>query len=441
MMYILFSWVKEWRCNLPELLEKSRRPVLCMGIRSPFVKAGSVLREVMPEDLGSSVVNDLLSAHPAVIPQIHEVVFGCVGQSSMAPNVARVLELKTDIPRKIPAYTISRNCASGLDAVVQAMNQIRVGEAQLILAGGVESMSSYPLRFPLSIKDKLEPAARAKNVAEKLKHYAQIRMKDLAPVNTVVEGLTDPIVDMIMGATAEVLAKELDISRDAQDRFAQSSHEKATRAWESGFFAGEVRDVVNAATGKIADKDNGIRPDSSFEKLSKLKPIFERLGGTVTVGNASQVTDGAVALIIASEAKAEELGLPVLAHLRAYAFAGCDPERMGLGPVYATRTLFDKTGLSWKDIAVTEINEAFAAQVLACIKFSDKEAGTYGRIPLDTLNPNGGAIAMGHPVGASGARLVLTLARYLKKHQLKNGVATLCVGGGQGGAIWIESAG
>ncbi len=415
------------------------RVVLCAGVRTPFVKAGSTLRNVAPEDLGAYVVNDLLAAFPKVRDHVGEVIFGCVGQSSMAPNIARVIQLKTSLSKRIPAYTVARNCSSGLDAVTHAMNQIWLGRSELVMVGGVESMSFYPMRYPLSFKSKLEPLMRAKSFIQKLKVFSKIRPKDLKPINTLIEGLTDPIAHLIMGSTAEVLAQEYDISRQEQDAFAVSSHHKATKAWESGFFEGEVRPVVNGHSAHVVAADNGIRGDSSSEKLAKLKPIFQRLGGSVTVGNASQVTDGAVGLLVASENKAKALGLPIIAVLKDYAFAGCDPKRMGLGPAFATRTLLEKHNMTWKDMDVLEINEAFAAQVLACIKEIAKSEETLGMPNLETLNPNGGAIAMGHPLGASGARLVLTLSRYLQKEKLNQGLASLCIGGGQGGALWIQS--
>jgi acetyl-CoA acetyltransferase family protein len=421
------------------LPDKNRRAVLCAGIRTPFVKAGTTLRQVRSEDLGATLVRELLDAYPKIKDQVDEVIIGCVGQDSVAPNVARVISVKSDLPLKVPAYTVARNCASGLESITQAMNQVWLGRSSLTIVGGVESMSNYPLRYPISMNEKLEGLARAKKPVDKLKAVSQIRFKDVKPVITVLEGLTDPLVDMIMGQTAELLARENNITRDEQDAFSQRSHQKATEAWEKGFFADEVRPVVNSVTGQTADKDNGIRPDSSIEKLKKLRPFFEPIGGTVTVGNSSQVTDGAAMCIVTSQAKAEALGLPIMAILHDYAFAGCDPKRMGLGPVYATQKLMDQNKFTWKDIDVVELNEAFAAQVLACVKLMEKDRATYGMFDPEQLNPNGGAIAMGHPVGATGTRLTLTAARYLQKNKLKNAVATLCIGGGQGGAIRIES--
>ena len=313
---------------------------------------------------------------------------------------------------------------------------------ELFIIGGTESMSNYPLLYRHSAVEKFADLAHAKSVKERMLSLAHFRPSDFSPLIGLRLGLSDPVSGLNMGETAEVLANEFDISREAQDAFANWSHQKACLA----------RDALNREIdavhhdGRSIETDNGIREDSSPEKLSQLKPVFETKTGTVTAGNASQITDGAVALLVATEARAEQLGIQPLGKLLGYAYTGCDPKRMGLGPVKAIQAANAQTGLSLEDASLVEINEAFAAQVLAVLKgLSDPKycgkAGLdipLGEIPDAKLNRQGGSIALGHPVGATGARLVLTALQQLQTIRGRYALTSLCVGGGQGAALWFE---
>jgi acetyl-CoA acetyltransferase family protein len=421
------------------------RLAIFAGLRTPFGKAGGALKDYAAEDLGAMATRELLLRTGLDPAAIDGVVAGNVGQSSRAANVARVIGLRAGIPERVPAWTVHRNCASGIEAVGEAADQVALGRGRLYLALGVESMSSYPLEFNRRGRDWFARLGRAKTFGQRAKAFGALRPSMFAPKVALLEGLTDPYVGLNMGQTAEVLAREWKITREAQDAFALESQRKAAAA--APRLREETFDVVTKA-GVLRD-DEGVRPDSSLEKLAKLKPAFERTLGTVTPGNSSQITDGAVALLAGDEARGRELGLPLLGYVHSFAYAGLDPARMGLGPVYAIDRLFAGVPVPWATLDLVEINEAFAAQVLACLKAADDPAfclrelgrsSPLGPIPADRLNVNGGAIALGHPVGASGARLVLTSLLELRRRGKKRALVSLCVGGGQGAAMLLESA-
>jgi acetyl-CoA acetyltransferase family protein len=343
---------------------------------------------------------------------------------------------------------VNRNCGSALQAVADGMLRIEAGRADLVAVGGTESMSGIPLLFPDSMKDKMEAMMRAKSPVAKAGVAASFRPADLKPVIGLLVGLTDNYCGLNMGETAEVLAREFSVSREDQDAFALESHKRASAAQKSGRLAREITPVpIPPRFGAMAREDVGIRHGQSLEALGKLRPVFDRHYGTVTAGNSSQITDGAAALILASSRVVGERRLPVLGWVRGYAFAGLDPARMGLGPVYATAGLLKQTGVSLRDIDLIEMNEAFAAQVLANLSAfaSDRFAREHldrneavGEIDRARLNVNGGAIALGHPVGATGARLVQTLLYEMSIRSASLGLVTLCIGGGQGGSILLE---
>jgi acetyl-CoA acetyltransferase family protein len=415
------------------------------GIRTPFGKAGGALKDYAAEDLGAIASRELLLRTGLPVDAIDGVVAGNVGQSSRAANVARVIGLRAGVPERVPAWTVHRNCASGIEAVGEAADQVALGRGRLYLVLGVESMSDYPLQFNSRGRDFFTRLSRARSFGQRAKVFASARPAMFAPKIALLEGLTDPYVGLNMGQTAEVLAREWKITREAQDAFAMASHLKAAASAQK--LREETFDVVTK-TGVLRD-DEGVRPDSSMEKLAKLRPAFEKTLGTVTPGNSSQITDGAVALIAGDEARGRELGLPVLGYVESFAYAGLDPARMGLGPVYAIDRLFAGAPVPWSTFDLVEVNEAFAAQVLACLKASDDPAfasthlnrsSPLGTIPLDRLNVNGGAIALGHPVGASGARLVLTSLLELRRRSAKRALVSLCVGGGQGAAMTVVSS-
>jgi len=425
-----------------------RDVVVVAGARTPFVKAGTVLRRVGAVELGRVAVREAIERAELDPEAIDEVVVGNIAGPADAANVARVIALEAKIPKKVPAFTVSRNCASGIESVVAAAYRIRSGDADLVVAAAVESMSRIPFLFTDEAQDLWTSIARARSLPARLAGFARFRPRHFKPVVALELGLSDPVSGLNMGETAEVLAREFAISREDQDAFALRSHRLAAAAWNEGRMQGEVVPVpVPPRFDDVADRDNGIREGQTPEALAKLKPIFDRRFGTVTAGNSSQITDGGVALVLASAERARALGLPIMGKIRSWGFAGCDPERMGLGPVLASPLALRRAGgLTMARMERVEINEAFAVQVLACVKafdsraFCEEHLGTsaVGAPPLDRVNVNGGAIALGHPVGASGGRLILTLLREMERANASLGLATLCIGGGQGGAVVVE---
>ena len=361
-----------------------------------------------------------------------------------------MLALRAGVPRSVPAHTVARNCASGMQAVTTAATEILAGRGEQYLCMGVEVMSAYPLLFNRRAVGFFAGLSKARSLGARLAALAAFRPAMLAPRIALVEGLTDPTCGLIMGSTAEVLARDFDIGREEADAFALRSHERARAARERGRMQGEITPHLpqGARDGDRAlDHDDGVREDQSMERLAKLKPYFEKPDGVVTVGNACGITDGATALLVTTEARARALGMTPLAAIRSFAWSGCDPARMGLGPVYASARALADAGCELADMGVVEINEAFAVQVLACQRafasdeFAREELGrsqALGTLEDERLNPNGGAIAIGHPVGATGARLLLTTALELAAGDHELGLATLCIGGGQGGAVVLE---
>ncbi len=426
--------------------------VIAAGLRTPQARAGGAFAKENAAHLGASVARELIARSGLKPAEFDEVIVGCVGPPHDQANVGRVLALRAGVPKQVPAFTVGRNCASGLEAVAQAVTKIEAGRGSLFLCVGVEVMSAYPLIFSADMTAMFERLSRARSIGERLAALSRFRPSFLKPRIALLEGLTDPICGLIMGKTAEVLAREFSITRTEADRFALESHQRALAAQKAGRFAREIvpQLPLGARDGAVAlDHDDGIRESQSMEALAKLPPYFEKPDGIVTVGNSCGITDGATALIVASAERAKSLGLAPLATVRGFAFAGLDPERMGLGPVFSSAKALDEAGCKLSDIGPIEINEAFAVQVLACLKafasksFAEKELGradALGEIDAAKLNRNGGAIALGHPVGASGARLVLTVAHEMAAMNAELGLATLCIGGGQGGAMVLERA-
>jgi len=420
----------------------NERLVVVDGVRTPFCKMGTSLASMGADELGRVAVNALLARTGFDPVLIDEVIFGCVAQPVDATNVSRVIALRAGIPQSVPAVTVHRNCASGFESFTQAYEKLVAGRGSVFIVGGVESMSQVPLLFKPSAASKFSHLTRAKSPFQKLAALAAFRPGDFAPRVGLNLGLTDPVCGLNMGQTAEVLAREFAISREAQDAFALESHKRAAAAREK--LAAEICPVYER--GKAVTQDNGVRENQTAEALAALHPVFDRKFGTVTAGNSAQITDGAVALLVMSEKKAAELGCAPLGWLSAYAYAGCDPKRMGLGPAFAVAKAQRASGLSLEQADIVEINEAFAAQVIAteALMKSDefgKSMGldrAIGSIPPEKLNVNGGAIALGHPVGATGARMILSGLKELQRRNGKRVLLTLCVGGGQGAAVWLE---
>ncbi|TMQ56064.1 MAG: thiolase family protein [Candidatus Eisenbacteria bacterium] len=426
-----------------------REVVLIDGYRTPFAKAGTALADVSARELGRVAVTELLARSGVNPAEIDEVVLGNVAQPSESTNIARVVALLSGIPERVPAFTVQRNCASGLESIAQAHQKIAAGDADLIIAGGAESMSRIPLYMSEGLTHMFERLARAKSPGDKLAALSTVRPRDLKPRIALVEGLTDPVSGLNMGETAEILAKEFGVSREAQDDFALQSHRRTVAAMESGRMAQEMVPVFAPPYRQAVTEDVGPRRGQTLEALAKLKPYFDRRYGTVTVGNSCPITDGAAAILVASADKARELGLKPAGRIKGYAFVGLDPARMGLGPTHATPLALKRAGVAFKDIGLIELNEAFAAQVIAneiamaSAKYCREKLGLegpIGEIDRSIMNVNGGAIALGHPVGVSGTRLALTLLREMRKRDVPLGLATLCVGGGQGAALVLERA-
>jgi acetyl-CoA C-acetyltransferase/acetyl-CoA acyltransferase len=421
--------------------------VIVDGVRTPFVKATGQLSHVPAQELGRLAVRELLYRADLDPEEVDELIAGNVASPPDAANVARVIALRVGIPKDRVAHTVNRNCASGFECVTEAIERVQSGQAKCVIAVGVDSMSNIPVFWSKRFAEKLWNASQAKSPLKKLGAILKFRPADLTPQVGIKLGLTDPVSGLMMGETAEKLAREFHITREEQDQFAVQSHKRAAAAWKANRLADEVMAVYPPPDSKAVSTDVGFREEQSMESLGKLRPFFDPKWGSVTVGNSCMVTDGAAAVLVMDAAKAKSLGLKPLGRVRGYAYAGCDPARMGLGPVYATARVMKSTGLRLRDMELVELNEAFAAQVLACLRGFESPstvcAGTDGSSllgPIDParLNPNGGAIALGHPVGATGTRLVLTLLRELARQDKKLGLATLCVGGGQGGAVVVE---
>jgi acetyl-CoA C-acetyltransferase/acetyl-CoA acyltransferase len=417
------------------------------GARTPLAKAGTALKSMHAEELAKVAMQETLYRANFPADRLDEVILGNVVMPADAANVARVAALWAGVPRNVPGLTVQRNCASGMEAINEAAMRIRAGMGRVMLAGGAESMSNVPLLFPIETLEPVGQLAKAKNVWQKTKAAASMRPRHFKPVVGLELGLTDPTVNMIMGKTAEVLVQEFGISRLEQDEFAMRSHEKAIHATNAGFFDDEIVPVYAGERYEPFTRDNGPRANTTMESLAKLRPLFDRKDGSVTVGNSCQITDGAATVLVADANVARAEGMEPLGYIKAYAYAALDPSRMGLGPVFAIDQILRQTGMGLSDIPLFEINEAFAGQVLACLKamssaqFCREHLGrdsAIGELDPDKLNVNGGAIALGHPVGATGTRIVLTLLMEMRRRNLNLGLAALCVGGGQGAAILLE---
>ena len=418
------------------------------GFRTPIAKASGKLKNIQAESLGAHIVSEVALRVGIDFDMYDEVIIGNVAQPSHAVNIARVIALKAGFSEKTPAYTVHRNCASGMEAITTASDKILSGRGDIYLAGGVESMSNLPLLFSKKMSDLIETLLRSKSFIDKIKTLSHFTPSHLKPIVGLMQGLTDPLSGLIMGSTAEILAQDFGISRDEQDRFALASHQKAERAQKDGIFTHEIAPIVyNAQKGEIMSDDDGIRYGQSLEALQKLKPFFDRKNGTVTAGNSAQISDAAAAVVLMSESKAKEMGLAPLGYLKEYVYAGLEPARMGLGPVYSTAKVLKMTGMKMSDFGLIELNEAFASQVLAnLVAFESKSyaqshlglSQALGAIDTNILNVNGGGIALGHPVGMTGTRLVIHTLRELRRQNKNVGLATLCIGGGQGASLVLE---
>jgi acetyl-CoA C-acetyltransferase len=424
------------------------RPVYIVdGARTPFIKARGKPGPFTPVDLAVQCGRPLLLRQPFAANQFDQVILGCVNAVADEQNPGRVAALRLGCGTEMVAFTVAINCGSGMQSIDTAYKYIREGSSDLILAGGAESLSHAPLVVRSDAVDFLAAMNAAKTPVDKAKAFAGFRPDMLTPVIGLERGLTDPITNLGMGQTAEILAHVFHISREQADAYSVESHQRLAKAQSEGWLKDEV-EVMFARDGQMFDHDDGVRPDSSVDKLAKLKPAFERPFGKVTPGNSSQITDGASWVILASEEAVKRHGLKPLAVIKDSQWSALDPSIMGLGPVMSSTEMLKRGGLSLGDIDVWEINEAFAAQVLACLAAWNDETfcktvlglpGVAGMIDRDKLNIDGGAVALGHPVGASGNRIVLHVVNALHRLGKKTGIATECIGGGQGGAMLIEA--
>jgi len=416
------------------------------GSRTPFLKAGNKPGPFLASDLAVAAGRPLLMRQPFEPQQLDEVILGCVMPTADEVNIARVASLRLGCGKSVPAYTVQRNCASGMQAIDSAAKDILLGRADLVLAGGAESMSHAPVMLNDQMVAWLGRWMKARSTAQKIKVLGQLRAPMLVPVIGLLRGLTDHTVGLSMGQTTEIIADRFDIDRRQMDAYAALSHQRLAGAIDNDIFNDEIVPLFDNRGGEYAE-DNGLRRDSSIDTLGKLRPVFDRPYGRVTAGNSAQITDGAAWLILASDRAVKEHRLPVLGRLLDVSWAGLAPEQMGLGPVHSSTPLLQRHGLALQDIDAWEINEAFAGQVLGCLAawqdddYCRQELGlkaAMGALDPDRLNIDGGAISMGHPVGASGARLPLHLLKLLQREQLDTGIATLCIGGGQGGACLLQ---
>ena len=416
------------------------------GARTPFLKARNGPGPFAASDLATAAGAALLVRQTFAPDELDEVILGCASPSPDEVNIGRVVALRLGCGHKVPGWTVMRNCASGMQALDSAMMNLRTGRSGLVLAGGVDALSRAPLLFSDAMVRWLSGWYAAKTIGQKAAALHSFRPADLAPVIGIMKGLTDPVVGQLMGQTAENLAHRFGISRAAMDEYAVRSHRRVAAAQDAGHLD-EIVPLIDR-DGALYQDDDGVRRDSSVDKLAKLKPFFDRKYGRVTAGNSSQITDGAAWLILAFEETVQRRDLTPIGRIVDCEWAALDPAQMGLGPVHAATPLLARHGLGLNDIDAWEINEAFAAQVIACLRAWDDAdycrdelglAAPLGRLDEERLNVDGGAIAIGHPVGASGARIVLHLVQRLRRDTLSRGIASICIGGGQGGAMLVET--
>jgi acetyl-CoA C-acetyltransferase len=398
-------------------------------------------------DLAVACGRPLLLRQPFPPQAFDQVILGCVNVMVDEMNPARVAALRLGMGDEMTAFTVQINCGSGMQSIDTAYQYIREGLSDLVLAGGAEALSHTPLLFRSSAVNWYARLNSARDAWSRLVALLGFRPSFLKPVIGLERGLTDPLVELNMGQTAEILAHLFGVSRSDADGYAAESQQRLARAQKEGWFEGELEPAF-ARDGRIFDRDDGVRPDSTVESLAKLKPAFERPWGKVTAGNSSQITDGASWVILASEKAVNQHGLKPRAAILDSQWSALDPSIMGLGPVLCSTAILRRHGLRLGDIGLWELNEAFAAQVIACLKAWQDETfcrkvlgidGAAGTIARDKLNVDGGAIGLGHPVGASGNRIVLHLVNAMRRLGIKQGIATECIGGGQGGAMLIET--
>ncbi|HXS24082.1 MAG TPA: acetyl-CoA C-acyltransferase [Gemmatimonadales bacterium] len=423
----------------------SRRVAIVAGVRTPFAKSGTVFRDVPAVELARYAAKELLYRTEIDGREIDQVIVGQVIASVLTPNVAREVSLLPQLPPGIPAYSLNRACASAAQAITNATDQIGLGNADVVLAGGVESLSDIPILHSRRLSRILVEAGKAKTLGGRLAAFGRVRPRDLIPVTPAI---AEPSTGETMGQSAEKMAKENGITREAQDRIALMSHLRAAAGTADGRLTSEIVPWFGGAEmDEVATSDNGIRPDASLEALAGLKPVFDRKYGTVTAGNSSPLTDGAAVVLLMAEEKARSLGYEPLAFVRSYAASAVDPGwQLLMGPALAVPKALERAGIGWSDLGLLEIHEAFGAQVLSNVQAWSSPAwaerlglpGPLGQVDWEKTNVMGGSIAIGHPFGATGARLVTTLANEMRRRSVQFGLVSICAQGGMGYAVVLE---
>ena len=428
-------------------LNMSKTIYVVDGARSPFLKAQKGPGVFAASDLATQAGRALLLRQPFEPSDLDEVILGCAAPSPDETNIGRMVALRLGCGKKVPGWTVMRNCASGMQAIDSAIANIQCGRSELVLAGGVDALSRAPLLYSDAMVRWFAGMMGMRTAGQKLQHFLKLRPAALlTPVIGLMKGLTDPVVGMLMGQTAENLAWRFGIDRQQMDEFAVRSHQRSLAARQAGHL-GEIVPVVDGQ-GNVYAEDDGVRADASMAGMAKLKPFFDKKYGNITAANSSQITDGAAWVLLASEEAVQKWGLKPIGKIVDSQWSGLEPEQMGLGPVHATTPILQRHGMTLADVDYWELNEAFAAQVLGCQAAWQDDAycreqlglmGAFGSIAEDRLNIDGGAVSIGHPVGASGARIVLHLLHVLRRNKAKRGIATICIGGGLGGAMLVES--
>ena len=423
-----------------------RRVAIVAGLRTPFCKSGTAYRDLTALDLAKAVVSELVQRTELDPQLIDQLVFGQVVPSISGPNVAREIVLGCNLPKRIEAYSVSRACATSIQSMTSAADAIALGRSDVAISGGTESLTDVPITVSRKLAQALVATSKARDLASKLRAFRGLRAKDIVPVPPA---LAEPTTGLTMGESAEKMAKENGISREAQDAFAHRSHSRAAKAWAEGKFADEVMHVqLPPKYASAVTEDNIVRKDSDLSAYAALKPVFDRRYGTITAANASPLTDGAAALLLMSEEKAHALGRKPLGFLRAYAYSAVDPgDQLLQGPAYAAPLALDRAGLTLADLDLVDMHEAFAAQLLSNLQgFSSQRFATeklgrakpLGEVPDEKLNVNGGSIALGHPFGATGARMVTQTLRELERRGGQFALLTVCAAGGLAAAVVLE---
>jgi acetyl-CoA acyltransferase len=424
---------------------RGRRVAIVAGVRTPFAKSGTVFPDVSAVTLARHAARELLYRSEIDAREIDEVVFSQVVPSALTPNVAREVSLLPQLPPSVPAYTLNRACASSAQAINNAADQILLGHADAILAGGVESLSDIPVLHSRRFSQVLVDASKARSFGARAAVIGRVRPRDLVPVTPAI---AEPSTGETMGQSAEKMAKENGISREEQDRVALRSHQRAAAATADGRLTAEIAPWFSGPEmDQIITADNGVRSDTSLDALAKLKPVFDRRYGSVTAGNSSPLTDGAAAVLLMAEEKAKALGHEPLAYIRSYAVSAVDPGwQLLMGPVFSVPKALERAELTWKDLGLVEIHEAFAAQVLSNVQAWGSQAwadrlglsAPVGEVDWERTNVSGGSIAIGHPFAATGARLVTTLANEMRRRDVQFGLISICAQGGMGYAMVLE---